>query len=155
MYAKTKGDQLIAYPYTLADLKRDHPDVSFSEGTRVEELARYGVFAVVEDAIPEVGEMEALNKLDPVLEGGSWVRKFEVVALADDGLREAVEARVTRSLMASDWTLLNDAGFEGGGWAKFRAQLRAILAQKDLSTIEWPDPPIDGQAEYELRLRHA
>jgi hypothetical protein len=74
--------------YTLGQLRRDNPQVSFTKDVPDETLAEYGVYPFRDMDRPALDEnqratlSEAFTQVD-----GEWVRKWEVRTLTTDELR--------------------------------------------------------------------
>ena len=53
MFVKITNGQVAQYPYTVGDLRRDNPNVSFPKTIPTGVMARYGMFPVDYQAAPE------------------------------------------------------------------------------------------------------
>jgi len=98
------------YPYTLADLRADHPHTSFPLPPDPADLADFGVHPVAETAPPAVTLAQNVVELPPVQVDGVWTQQWGVVdappsevaarrqALVDgiDGACAAIYTRVGR-----------------------------------------------------------
>lgn len=69
------------WPYTLQMLYSDNPNVSFPEIPSEALLNYFNVYTVLVDPLPEIENELSLNRLDPVLENGTYVQHWEVVKL--------------------------------------------------------------------------
>ncbi|MBV1919003.1 MAG: phage tail assembly chaperone [Sphingomonadaceae bacterium] len=69
-----------------------------------------------------------------------------------DQVRRGIALRV----LASDWTQVDDSGLTAGqkaAWATWRAALRALYTAVDPFSVDWPNPPAAGRAEFIIRLQ--
>ncbi len=137
MYVLTDGQAVKKYPYTLADLKRDNPHVSFPQVLTDAVLAEWGVHPVAAVNPPafDYGSQSCL-RTDPTYIGGRWVEAWEVVPATTEESAErhteiAAQVRAQRNdlLAASDWTQLPDAQVDKQAWAAYRQDLRNITKQ--------------------------
>jgi|UniRef100_UPI004048AFB4 hypothetical protein len=67
-YVKVTDNWILA-PYSLAQLRRDNPNVSFSKDIPESTLAEFGVFPIVETVAPSG---DVVEETTPVLVDGSW-----------------------------------------------------------------------------------
>ena len=70
-YARADGATLIKFPYTLHDLRADHPDVSFPREVTDELMAEYGAYPV-QPSEPETPEGKQAVPADPIYSEGEW-----------------------------------------------------------------------------------
>jgi hypothetical protein len=79
LYAKVVDNNVDKYPYTLNDLKKDHPNTSFPKDIFSGSSASdYNVFAVAEVEIPFKLGWKAIKE-SPVLVDGSWSEYWTLV----------------------------------------------------------------------------
>jgi hypothetical protein len=57
MFVKVTNNQIDKYPYTVGDLRRDNPNVSFPKNIPTSVMARYGMHPVGYQAAPEYNPM--------------------------------------------------------------------------------------------------
>ena len=67
------------WPYTLQMLYKDNPNVSFPVVPSEELLNYFNVYTVAVDPLPETEGQMLVNRLNPVLENGTYVQHWEVV----------------------------------------------------------------------------
>lgn len=65
--------------YSFAQLRRDHPDVSFPRTPSEDLLESYGVLQVTETAPPATVSGETPRALPPALVDGVWTQQWEIV----------------------------------------------------------------------------
>lgn len=95
MYVKTENTAVIKYPYSLIDLRADHPNTSFPDAVPAETLASYGVYAVVETTAPahdpsaQVAEQTGCAQNGEVWETAWMVRNKTAEELAAEAAKRA------------------------------------------------------------------
>ena len=76
-YARILAGAVAAYPYTLKQMRADHPQTSFPAAPSEALLTEYGVVPVLETLAPVPTSDQNLEEGVPVIEGGivkqSWV----------------------------------------------------------------------------------
>jgi len=131
--------------YTLGQLRRDNPQISFPKIIPDELLASYDVYPYV---IQDV-------EFDPVSQNaveGQFVQvddQWTLPMVAEDKPQDEVEeyVRAVRSelLILSDWTQMPDSPLDDStktSWATYRTALRDISTQAGFPTnITWPTAP--------------
>lgn len=149
MYAKINNEAVETYPYSIGDLRRDNPNVSFPRNLDVETLNAFGVYTVAATATPDIDHTQRVNEGTPTLESGSWVQTWVVEDISAEELaalteRRAGDMRNTRNgrLAGSDWTQISDAPVDAAVWAVYRQALRDVTDQAGFPwSIEWPTKP--------------
>lgn len=82
-----ESNVVIAYPATLADLRRRHPQVSFPVNGPEDLLASYGLHAVLPAEPPAHDSFsQQVVEDDPVLTADGWQQVWQVVAVSPDQL---------------------------------------------------------------------
>ena len=153
--AKVEGNEVVQYPYTEADLKRDNPNTSFPVNPLGNSSIRdaFNIVIVGEAVKPSYNTLsQKLVSGDLQKDGESWSESLVVVDKGNEereqDLRNQWDSiRLTRDghLYGSDWTQFNDSPLDGDGkaaWAEYRRELRDIpQTQDDPWNIEWPEQP--------------
>lgn len=80
-------------PYSVTDLRRDHPNTSFPAHPSDESLAGFRVLPVTPTEPPAASLIERLEHADPVLVDGKWSQQWSVEPLPIEEAREALWAR--------------------------------------------------------------
>lgn len=84
MYVKLDetNQNIIEFPYSLGKLRRDNPNISFSESISSNTLSTFHVFAVITDDIPSYNsETHFIRKnTSPVYENGQWILKYSILS---------------------------------------------------------------------------
>jgi hypothetical protein len=62
MYAKLKDGKIEQFPYTIGQLRKDNPNVSFPKNITQGTLQKYGVVGVVEGPKPVVGVYQTVKR---------------------------------------------------------------------------------------------
>lgn len=92
LYAKVVDGEVVTYPYTLSDLKRDWHETSFPTNPRQMD-GEWGVVAVAKVEAPDVGEGEVAEDSCPI--GPPWVQAWTVRDLTPEELAVPVPQVVT------------------------------------------------------------
>jgi hypothetical protein len=78
----TPADSAPVWPYGLADLRRDNPNVSFSANPTAEDLAPFGVFVVAPTNPPEHDPAtHRPQEIQPICANGVWQQAWELIEL--------------------------------------------------------------------------
>ena len=152
-YVLAPNQTVQAFPYTISDLKRDNPNVSFPRNPSDSTLANWNVFRVVDRPQPSFdGATQDCNQIDPTFENGEWVTTWQVTNVDADEIarRSANESHIVRLernelLTDCDWTQLSDSPLDTdtkATWVTYRQQLRDIPDQTGFPwNVIWPTPP--------------
>ena len=136
--------------YTIGDLRRDNPNVSFPRNISDEVLAAYNVFRVTEVPAPDYNSRtHRLVTQAPTLVDGVWTVTRVAVAkdqaqIDNETAEQAANVRADRDskLAKSDWTQVADAPVDKAAWATYRQALRDITAQAGFPyEVTWPTKP--------------
>lgn len=152
MYVLISDSEIVKYPYTVLDLRRDNPNTSFPDPMLESELAEWGVFPVVPRNPPSHDQAtQNVIRVNPTMENGQWVETWQVEEVPAEEITERLASQwaVVRAqrgdlLMTSDWTQLADVPMtneEKAAWATYRQALRDVTTQEDPFQITWPDTP--------------
>lgn len=84
MYIRVNDNGVDKYPYTIKELKKDYPNISFPKNITPEQLNNFGVYEVALD-IPEKEKWEKIVKSDvPKLIDGVWSLVYTTETLTVD-----------------------------------------------------------------------
>lgn len=90
-YVKIIDGQVVAYPYSLAQLRKDNPNVSFPAQPSDEDLVPFGVFPVVPASKPVFDPLtQRLAEGNPELAEGQWVSTYIVVDMPEADIHDAL-----------------------------------------------------------------
>ena len=149
MFVKVTNGQAQAN-YTIGDLRRDNPHVSFPRNISDEVLASFSVFRVTEIPAPDYdSRTHRLVTQAPALVNGTWVVTRVAVAkdqaqIDSETAQAAANVRSERDgkLDNSDWTQIADAPVDKAAWATYRQALRDVPAQAGFPhNVTWPTKP--------------
>ena len=148
LYIKVQNNEIVKYPYSINELRRDNPNVSFPKVIPIETLNDFGVFIVSEIEI-EDDYTEVISETNPTLVDGVWTQNFIIVDASEEEIDERIqlkweEIRTQRNtlLTESDWTQLGDSPFNSSQeWKDYRQSLRDITNQENPFQITWPTKP--------------
>jgi len=150
MFVKITNGQVDQYPYTVGDLRRDNPKTSFPKQIPETTMAAFGMYPVGYEAAPEYDPMtHRLQHSDmPVLNDGAWVLTKTVVALTDDQIADAANAKAKEvrkqrdaKLSDTDWMALSDVSMSAD-MTTYRQALRDITDHANFPYLEEADWPI-------------
>lgn len=154
MYAKINNGLVEKYPYTIGELRRDNPQISFPFQIPPEVLEEHGVVRVEETDAPTVDATQELIKQEPQYVDGRWIQTWSVRDKTPEEIEslrqiKADEVRMSRNSMlsSSDWTQAKDIDDSVSSlWVPYRQQLRDITEQPGFPfNINWPVAPTDNQ----------
>lgn len=151
MHALIKDGELVKYPYSVTDAKRDNPNVSFPKNPSDESLQQFGMFRVFFAAQPELTNTQVLEEGQPIFssEDQRWIQVWSARNKTTEEIDSAIESkaaeiRLTRDhlLAESDWTQLADAPVDKAAWAAYRQDLRDVPSQAGFPwDVTWPMEP--------------
>jgi hypothetical protein len=131
--------------YTLGQLRRDNPQISFPKIIPDELLASYDVYPYV---IQDVEfDPVSQNKVEGqfVQVDGQWTLPLVAENKPQAEVEQHVRAVRDELLMLSDWTQMPDSPLDDNikdSWATYRITLRDISTQAGFPTnITWPTAP--------------
>jgi hypothetical protein len=151
MFVKITNGQVDQYPYTVGDLRKANPNVSFPRNLSSDTLAQFGVYAVT--LAPAPSTMTRTHRLvtqQPTQVDGVWTVTKAVVAkdqaqVDNENAQMAANVRAERNqkLSQSDWTQGKDIADDvSTAWATYRQALRDITLQEGFpENVTWPEIP--------------
>ena len=152
MFAKVTNGSIDQYPYTVGDLRRDNPNISFPKNVPEAAMASFGMYPVGYQAAPDYNPLtHRLQHSDvPALVDGKWVLTKTVVALTDDQIADATNAKAKEvrkkrdaKLSDTDWWASSDLTMTAEQTA-YRQALRDISSHANwphLDGADWPTKP--------------
>ena len=85
MYALINNQQVEKYPYSIGQLRKDNPQVSFPKYPTDDLLADYNVFPVARTERPVFDRAtETVEEGTPALESGQWVQVWNITPLTPE-----------------------------------------------------------------------
>jgi hypothetical protein len=144
MFVKAKDGVVIQFPYSIHDLKKDFPNVSFPNNPPAALLKEYDVFPVIFDPLPPHDTMTfKLDRKTPVKLNGVWTVRWEVVPLDFDQAVGNIRAIRNDRLKDTDWTQGKDIPDNvSQAWGVYRQALRDVPQQEGFPfNVVWPEAP--------------
>lgn len=154
MHAKLKNGAVERFPYSIAQLRQDHPNVSFPATMPDSLLAEYGVVPVEPTERPTADHTKLVLESSPSLSDGTWRQAWTITDAGQDLIDERLSetARSVRTerdaLLANSvdrmnpmrWETLSEA--EKDAWRAYRQALLDIPDQPGFPfAINWPVSP--------------
>jgi hypothetical protein len=132
--------------YTILQLRRDNPNVSFPKDIPAETLESFGVYTVKELPRPEYNpETHYLKSSDFYQVDGVWQMHYYAEPLPQSRVELTMRNKRDKLLSESDWVVA--VSYEQQNpvpqeWASYRQQLRDIPTQQGFPyDIIWPQIP--------------
>lgn len=139
-------ENTISYPYSIRQLRRDNPQVSFPREIPDERLADWGVYPVAKVDPPEYDEETHVREEgQPVQIGGVWTQVWNVRELTAEELKSRVPASITKRQARQE---LIEAGLIGAVESAINAISDAT--QKALMLSWWNDSQVYERDRPEL-----
>jgi hypothetical protein len=127
--------------YTIGQLRRGNPNVSFPKGIPAETLAEYSVYKVKQTTAPQIDSKTHRHTQTVELVDGEWAQVWASVELPLDRAAENIRAHRGYLLSKTDWMALSDNTMTPE-WASYRQALRDITEQAGFPySVVWPTKP--------------
>lgn len=141
MFAKITDGAVERFPYTISDLRRDNPNVSFPATVPDAELASYGVERVTPATAPSINTLTHRLERSCELVDGVWTEVWtetqRELAVAEKNIRD----QRNQLLSQTDWTQLSDSSV-ASTWTTYRQELRDVPGQDGFPySVTWPAEP--------------
>jgi len=142
MYVKLTNGSVDQFPYTIGQLRRDNPSVSFPAKIPDSILNQYDVYLVTELDKPSYDSVtQTLTLGTPSLNGNQW----EVSYIVENRLQADAELYVRQNrdalLIETDWMALSDVTMSSE-MTTYRQALRDVPSQSGFPfNITWPTKP--------------
>lgn len=149
MYVKIVNGTVNKFPYSLADLKKDNPNVSFASNIDTDTLSSYGVYVVDYQQDPEYNyRTHRLVPQQPTLIDGKWTVTKSIVSktqaeIDTDNAQKSLDVRQNRDrlLAATDWRFRSDMT-PSQAWIEYCQALRDIPQQEGFPwDVTYPSIP--------------
>lgn len=148
MQVLIKNGAVESYPYSIGNLRKDNPQVSFPKNPSPELMAQWDVYPVEPVGAPGTDYTQNLTQGQPVFDEG-WKQTWIVTQATEGEIAERTESmadgvRGGRDdlLVKSDWTQVADAPVDQAAWATYRQALRDMPQQEGFpQTVVWPTQP--------------
>lgn len=129
-------------PYSIGQLRRDNPQVSFPSTIPAASLAEYDVYEVAETPQPSYdNSTQTLSQAVELVED-VWTQVWAVAPLPQDQAEANIRSQRDDRLTRSDWTQVADAPVDKQAWADYRQALRDVPSQAGFPySVVWPQEP--------------
>jgi hypothetical protein len=148
MYVLIKNGVVETYPYSIGNLRKDNPNVSFPRTPNETLLTQWGVFPVRIVPAPSQDYTKNITEGSPENVDG-WRQTWVVTDATTDEIAQRTQAQAdgvrnqrNQSLSESDWTQVADAPVDKAAWATYRQALRDVTQQAGFPwDVQWPVAP--------------
>ena len=156
MYVKIVDNAVDQFPYSIARLQRDNPQVSYPKNMTDEQWESFGMYKVAHADMPtyDLRTEKVLRSEMPVNIDGVWTLTYTATAktAAEIQAYDDMAAKTRRGerdtlLANSDWTQMPDSALSDevkAAWATYRQALRDITSHASfphLADSDWPVAP--------------
>lgn len=90
MYIKLINNKIHSYPYSVAQLRQDNPQISFPEQVSEALLEEFDVYPVQPQPAPTVDHTKTFTEGLPELVDGVWNQTWQVTAVPVEELNQTV-----------------------------------------------------------------
>ena len=141
MFAKVSNGAVERFPYTISDLRRDNPNVSFPATVPDAELASYGVERVTPATAPSINTLTHRLERSCELVDGVWTEVWTETQRESAVAEKNIRDQRNQLLSQTDWTQLSDSSV-ASTWTTYRQELRDVPAQDGFPySVTWPTEP--------------
>lgn len=141
MFAKITNGAVERFPYTISDLRRDNPNVSFPATVPDAELASYGVERVTPATAPSINTLTHRLERSCELVDGVWTEVWTETQRESAVAEKNIRDQRNQLLSQTDWTQLSDSSV-ASTWTTYRQELRDVPAQDGFPySVTWPTEP--------------
>lgn len=148
MQVLIKNGTVETYPYSIGNLRKDNPNVSFPKNPSAALMAEWNVYPVESVGAPSTDHTQNVKQGDPVYDNG-WKQTWIVTQATEGEIAERTQSQADGVrggrddlLVKSDWTQVADAPVDKAAWATYRQELRDITEQEGFPwTVQWPLVP--------------
>ena len=140
--AKISGGTVVAYPYTLAQLRADFPATSFPEDVSACDLTEFGAVHVIAASRPAGDPGQAVEEGAPALIEGQWRQTWATRAETPEELvaaKAAAAAEVDAAAEAARLRFITPGAGQSLEYAATEAEARAFVAANGAGDPDdWP-----------------
>jgi hypothetical protein len=149
MFVKITNGQVDKFPYTVGDLRKDNPNISFPRNIDEETMQRFGVYRVTEVPAPDYNQRtQRLVTQSPTLVDSNWTVTRAVVAKDQSQIDAETNEKASnvreerdRLLASTDWRFRSDMS-PSQAWVDYCQSLRDIPQQSGFPwNVTWPVKP--------------
>lgn len=130
--------------YSIGQLRRDNPGISFPKNPSDELLAERNVYPYTVADRPSCDPLVQQLNQGPFVQDaqGAWTLTWTVAYLPQDMAEQNVRDKRNVLLQKSDWTQVADAPVDHAAWAVYRQSLRDVSSQVGFPyNVVWPTEP--------------
>jgi len=154
MYVKIVDNAVDQFPYSIARLQRDNPQVSYPKNMTDAEWENFGMYKVAHADMPtyDLRTEKVLRSETPVNIDGVWTLTYTATAKTAEEIQayDDMAAKTRRGerdtlLANSDWTQMPDSALSDevkAAWATYRQALRDITSHASFPHLEDSDWPV-------------
>ena len=147
LYLKAINDQVVHYPYSLGQLRKDNSRTTFPKQPNLETLRSFNMFPVTE-VTPTLADGEKLVKTwTPTLVSGEWTLLHVAIPKTAGDLETELAVlwanlreQRNKLLGETDWNAFTDVTMSDEMTA-YRQALRDLPESVDINNIIYPDKP--------------
>lgn len=142
MIKVNENNEIVAWPYSKAQLKADNPNTSFPAYISPEMYASFGMY-VVHTNKPDVdSHTQTTVAADaPTYAGGKWTLHYTAQNLSEDAASQNIRTHRNELLEETDVYALSDRTLSDA-MRQYRADLRDLPTQSGFPfTVTWPTKP--------------
>lgn len=137
MYAKVFENQIVQYPYSIAELRLDFPNTSFAIPLSLADLAEFGIVEVAQAEPPEYNPLtHTISEGQPTLVNGVWTQQWELQEKDLAQIKVELAARATEHrwlIETGGLTLPNGVQIKTG--ADDQARITSVIANANLAGV--------------------
>jgi hypothetical protein len=127
--------------YTIGQLRRDNPNISFPKDIPADILEDFGVYPIKRTAAIEIDSNTQIHTQDVQLVNDEWVQTWSAVQLPQDQAEENIRAHRNNLLQETDYLALSDNTMSAA-MSTYRQALRDITNQEGFPySVTWPTKP--------------
>lgn len=135
--------------YSIEQLKKDNPGISFPKEISNELLETFNIFRVVTAPAPVIDIKTHHYTSNIIYKDGTYIQEWSIIKLPQKDAENNVRAHRNYLLTDSDWVVL--LHYERGQvppkeWLTYRQTLRDISLQPEFPyNVKWPDIPTNKE----------
>lgn len=130
--------------YSIGQLRRDNPQVSFPKNPSDSLLADWDMYPYTVDDQPTYDSLTHRLVAGAFVQDaqGAWSQPWSVEQLSLTDAERNIRSKRNALLAESDWTQVADAPVDQSAWAAYRQALRDIPQQAGFPyNVTWPTEP--------------
>ena len=132
----------VAIKYSIAEFKKDNPNLSIPANPSNDFLKQFNIFPYVLVSASVDSNFYTIKDKEFVYESNTWKLIKEAIPLPQNKAEEVARAIRTKLLSATDWTQVADSKVDVEAWASYRQELRDVTSQSGFPyNIVWPTEP--------------